>query len=157
MSLKPGAVKTIFLIGLVAGTLDGLAAVLMYSIPTGKDPMNVFRYIASGVFGKEAFSGGVPMAIWGILFHYIIAIGWSVLFFMAYPRLSILSKNKFMVAAAYGIFVWLMMNLIVLPLSDVPGGGPKDFASITKGIVVLMFCIGLPISFMTSRYYSANR
>jgi hypothetical protein len=156
MSLQPGALKTILKIGFVAGTLDGLAAVLMYSIPTGKDPMNVFRFIASGVFGKEAFGGGVQMAIWGILFHFIIATGWSALFFVAYSRVTLLSKNKFIVAAAYGIFVWLMMNLIVVPLSGVPAGGPKEMISILKGVTVLMLCIGLPVTLMTSRFHSSQ-
>ncbi len=32
---------------------------------TGKDPGNVLRYVASGVFVKKAFTGGATMAAWG--------------------------------------------------------------------------------------------
>ena len=51
------AARTILLAGIVAGTLDGLAAVAQYTMMTGKDPANVFVYVSSGVFGPSAFSG----------------------------------------------------------------------------------------------------
>lgn len=154
MSLQQSAIKTIVKTGLLAGTLDGLAAVLLYSIPSGKDPLNVFRFIASGVFGKEAFAGGVPMAMWGVFFHYIIATGWTVLFFVAYPRVAILSKNKIVTGSLYGIFVWLMMNLVVVPLSNVPMRGNREVSSIIVGMAVLILCIGLPITWIISKYYN---
>ncbi len=154
MQPSKSSLKTIIQTGLLAGTLDGLAAALLYSIPTGKDPLNVFRFIASGVFGKEAFAGGVAMAMYGIFFHYVIATGWTVLFFLAYPRLPLLSKNKIVTGLLYGVFVWLMMNLVVLPLSNVPMGGEREVTDIIKGMVVLMICIGIPISWLVSRHYS---
>jgi len=154
MLLQQSSFKAILKTGLLAGTLDGIAAALLYSIPSGKDPLNVYRFIASGVFGKEAFEGGVPMAMLGILFHYIIAMGWTVLFFAAYPRIALLSKNKIVTAVFYGIFVWLMMNLVVVPLSSVPMKGSRELSSIIIGVAVLIFCIGLPISWMASKYYN---
>ncbi len=154
MPLHPGLLKAIFKTGLLAGTLDGLAAALMYSVSNGKDPLNVYRFIASGVFGKDAFSGGVPMALYGIFFHYVIAFGWTTLFFGLYPRVPFLSRNKIVTGIFYGVFVWLMMNLVVLPFSNVPMSGELQISAILKGMVVLMLCIGLPISWMTSKFYS---
>jgi uncharacterized membrane protein YagU involved in acid resistance len=154
MILQQGSLKTIIKTGLLAGTLDGLAAALLYSIPSGKDPLNVYRFIASGVFGKEAFQGGVIMAMLGILFHYVIATGWTVLFFAAYPRIELLSKSKIATGIFYGIFVWIMMNLVVVPLSSVSMKGSRELSSIIIGMAVLIFCIGLPISWMASRYYT---
>ena len=150
---QSSALKTIIKAGIITGALDGLAAALMFSIPSGKDPMIVFRFIASGVFGKEAFAGGVPMALWGGLFHFIIATGWTVLFFLAYPRIALLSKNKIATAIFYGIFVWLMMNLVVVPLSNVTMVGTKEVSGIIKGVVVLILCIGLPNTWIISKYY----
>ena len=54
------AASAIVLTGFIAGTLDITAACIQYYIRTGKGPANVLRYVASGVFGKEAFTGGVP-------------------------------------------------------------------------------------------------
>lgn len=95
MKLSQIGIKTIFRAALLAGTLDGLAAALKYIVDTGKDPMNVFRFIASGVFGSKDFEGGITMGLWGIFFHYLIATGWTVLFFIAYPRIKPLSRNKY--------------------------------------------------------------
>lgn len=138
---------------LVVGTLDGLAAVIMYVLQTGKDPLNVFRFIASGIFGSEAFSGGVPMALWGILFHYGIAACWTILFFWLAGRFFILTKHWIITGVLYGVFVWLMMNLVVVPLSLVPmKAGPKEWTAILKAIIVLIFCVGLPVAYAAKRY-----
>jgi hypothetical protein len=147
--------KTIAWAGLLAGTLDGAAAVLQYVISGGQDPMRIFMYIASGVFGREAFLRGAVMAWWGIFFHYTIAFSWTTLFFFVYPRLTLLSRNRFISGLAYGVFVWLAMNLIVLPLSNVP---PLHFDIVKAllGTVILMLCVGLPISLITSKYYRAD-
>ncbi len=46
--------NTILITGLVAGTLDGLVAVMQFMINGGKNPEINFKYIASAVFGKKA-------------------------------------------------------------------------------------------------------
>lgn len=145
-------IRPIVTIGIMAGTLDGLAAVLMYFISTAKDPLNVFRFIASGIFGKDAFAGGVLMAMTGLLFHYLIAIGWTGLFFLAYQKLSLLTRSVIILGVGYGIFVWLMMNLIVVPLSRVPSM-PITAQGAGTGILILILCVGLPVSIFTRRFY----
>lgn len=144
--------SAIVIAGLLAGTLDGLAAALLFIIRTGKNPLAVFRFIASGVFGQDALSGGVLMATMGIFFHYVIAAGWTIIFFMAYSRLTILLKNWIVSGIVYGLFVWLIMNLVVLPLSRVPAVS-MTVNGVLIGISVLMVCIGLPISYLAHKYY----
>lgn len=149
--------KPLLITGLVAGTLDGLAAVIMYYSRTGNDPTDVFRYIASGVFGRDAFTGGVPMALWGILFHYVIAFGWTILFFVVASRIALLTRNWFVSGVAYGVVVWLGMNLIVVPLSQVPApAGPKEWAGILRATAVLIVCIGLPVAYAAKKYLRAD-
>ena len=46
--------------------------------------------------------------------------------------------------------VWLGMNLVVVPLSRTPPYSPSGFQTVL-GIVILMFCVGLPISLIVSR------
>jgi hypothetical protein len=106
----------------------------MYSLQTTKDPLNVFRFIASGVFGSLAFSGGVPMAFRGIGFHYIIAAGWTILFFWLEGRFLFVTTNWIISGVIYGIFVWLMMNLDVVPLSLVPmKASPRELVKYPPG------------------------
>jgi hypothetical protein len=151
------AATSIFLAGLVAGTLDITAACTQYYINTGKGPGNVLRYVASGVFGKKAFTGGVPMAAWGLLFHYIIAFGLTIFFFWLFPKVKLLSKNIIVTGLLYGIFAWVVMVLIIVPLSNTPPPAPFDFRKAAIAILILMFCIGLPIALIIGRYYSKNR
>ena len=144
-----GAVKNIIVIALIAGTLDAVGAIVVYRA----DPIKLFQFIASGAFGVEAFSGGVGMAFWGLLFHYIIASAWTVLFFFMYPAIKILRKNRYVTGLLYGIFVWIIMNLIIVPMSKIPQA-PFNLKSALTGASILVVMIGLPISLLTYRYYS---
>src|SRR5882672_1947283 len=111
---------TILLTGLVVGTLDAVAAVIQYIIPTVRNPVRIFEYIASGVFGMDAFSGGAWIAVMGLFFHYFITTAWTSLLFTVYPRIPWLAKNKVAGGLLYGVLIWLVMNLVILPLSNVP-------------------------------------
>lgn len=152
---RSGALKTILTAWLIAGTMDGLSAVIHTAIRGNKEPARVFRYIASAVFGPDAKTGGASMAIIGVLFHYMIALIFTVLFFLLYPRIPILSKNKILVGLGYGAFVWAVMNLLVVPMTRIPAIPFKpDQAAIAMGI--LMVCIGLPISIIVHNYYEKS-
>lgn len=143
-------ISKILAAGLLVGALDICAACLQYYIKTGKNPDNVLKFVASGVFGKEAFTGGALMSVCGLLFHFLIAFIFTTFFFFIYPRLKFLSFNVIITAILYGVFTWTVMNRIVLPLSNTP---PLPFtwtgAAIAAGILTL--CIGLPLSIIAKR------
>jgi hypothetical protein len=142
--------KAIALIGLVAGTLDIIAATVMAQL----NPITILQYIASAAFGREvAFSGGLWMAFLGLLFHYLIAYSWTVLYFVIYPKFTFLSRHRILAGLAYGIVVWIIMNRVVVPLSLI-NQRPFDLVNAMKGMAILMLMIGLPISWLTHRYYS---
>lgn len=150
-SIPKGLRNTILTAWLIAGTLDMSAAVIQTLI-NGGDPLKMMQFIASGVFGTRAFSSIMPYAVLGFLFHYIIAFGWTLLFFYIYPKFSFLSVNAVLTAVLYGVFVWAMMNLVVLPLANTP---PIKFVP-TKALIaasVLVIAIGMPLAFTASRYY----
>jgi len=145
--------KIILITALIAGTLDILSAAVSTYIRHGLGPDRVLKFIASGVFGDEAFSGGTFMIIAGLFFHYLIASIWTLLFFILYPKLGIRGMNKVLVGLLYGIFVWLIMNLVVLPLSNTPELS-FNIVSFLLAVTYLMLFIGVPISLMYHRYYS---
>src|SRR5690348_4121092 len=109
------SVRTMWLAWLMAGTLDITAAVIQMLL-NDRDPVMMLKFIASGVFGPAALGGGNGYAVLGLIFHYIIAGIWTWLFFMIYPQVRFLQKNVWVTAVVYGIFVWFVMNRIVLPL-----------------------------------------
>jgi uncharacterized membrane protein YagU involved in acid resistance len=146
--------NAILVTGLIAGVLDGLAAVLVHLIRGGRTPERIYNFIASGVFGPSAMTGGTPMVIAGIVFHLIIAIIWTALYFVAARKWRFLRRQIVAASIAYGVFVWIMMNKVVLPLSRVQLGGPPAWNSILVGVSVLIACIGLPVSLGARKYFS---
>lgn len=141
------AVKMVLISGLVAGLLDCIAAVVFL----GK--MNfagVWKYVASGFFGSEAFSGGNEMVVYGLLFHFSIAMFWAIVFYFFSLKISSLSAHPIICGLLYGIVIWLAMNLIVVPNSHVPKSSFTTIG-IVKNMVILMFCVGLPISVIQTK------
>lgn len=146
--------KVILLTGLLAGTLDLIGAIVSSAIMNQKIPYKIFHYIASGVFGKEkAFAGGIGMILSGLLFHYLIAYSFTFFYFWIYPKLGFLAFNKVLSGVLYGAFVWVIMNLIIVPLSNVTRA-PFNITQAIVGMVVLMLMIGLPIAFNAHKYYT---
>jgi hypothetical protein len=145
--------KTILLAGFTAGTLDITAAIVLLG---NMKAVPILKYIASGVFGKDAFAGGTEMALLGLLFHYMIAFSFAIAYFLIFPYLPpLLKKHKILSGLLYGIVVWIVMNLVVVPMTQVPRG-PITLESALLNMAILMVCIGLPISFIVHRYYSSK-
>ncbi|WP_343694607.1 DUF1440 domain-containing protein [Flavobacterium sp.] len=143
--------------GLLAGTLDILAAILIYSVILQKTTAEkIIQSIASGLFKQNAYTGGSQMILYGLLLHYFIAFAFAYFYYKIYPHVPLLRKNIFLSGFVYGIFVWIVMNLIVLPLVF-PKLPSKEFDfPLILSILILIFCIGLPIAFITQKFYHKN-
>ncbi len=151
---KAGAFKTILFAWLIAGSLDILSAFVDNYLKTGKGPAGVLKFIASGVFGKEAF--GNDSMIWiGLLLHFTIALLFTIVFFLLYPRLKFLRIDIALSAIIIGIIIWLIMNLVVVPLSNTPKYSFNPAYAI-KAVLILIFMIGFPLSIIFKRYYARD-
>lgn len=139
--------RTAVLAGLLAGTLDALAAVIILA---KGNAAAVFRYIASAVFGPAAFTEGPGMIAWGLLFHYIIALCWTVAFFLLRPRLALLRRSVWLSAVLWGLFVWGAMNLVVVPMTRIKQA-PLTLEGCLMNASILIVCIGLPAAWMAAR------
>lgn len=146
------AIPVIITAWLVAGTLDISSALIMVAVRSGKSPVPVFNYIASAVFGPDAFTGGMPMIITGFLLHYLIALIFSTTLFLLYPTIYRFIKNKVLVGILFGLFNWITMTLIVVPLTRIPHR-PFNLSNALINIVILMLAIGIPVSLIAHQYY----
>jgi len=142
----------IFKAGIAAGIMDGLGASLMYYARTGKGPEGVFRYVASGALGEVALTGSSSIALAGVLFHLIIAFTWALIYVNLYPQIKKVIRSWIVSGILYAIFVWLVMNLVVIPLSRTPDT-PVTLMGAIRGASVLVCCIGLPIAGITHHHY----
>jgi uncharacterized membrane protein YagU involved in acid resistance len=144
----------VLIAGLVVGTLDILAAFLLFFINTGNPQVFiVLKFIASGFFGKAALLGGTEMVLAGLLFHFMIATTFSLVFFLLFGHLRRIFKNLLLLGATYGLFVWSVMNLLVVPLSKI-GSRPFDFTQVAINIFILMVCIGIPLAYLANNFHS---
>lgn len=151
-SLSPGLGRALIGTALVAGTLDITTALSKYYLTTGRSPLNVLRYVASGLWGPQALAGGAGMAVWGLVLHYSIAFLFTTFFFLwLYPRWRP-SLHPVLVGVLYGSFVWLVMNMLVVPASRVPAA-PFRLGHAAVELLIIIVCIGLPIAFGAHRFY----
>ena len=148
---RPGAVRAILRVGLIAGTLD-ITENLVFNAFRHVTPKMVFQYIASGLIGTTAFQAGLRSVWLGVLIHYSIALTWTAAFYAASRKLSILIRRPVASGLLYGAMVYLVMNLIVLPLTRIPHPASAiTLASRISGVLALLFCIGLTISLLVSK------
>lgn len=133
---------------LLAGTLDICCAIINTWVQSGRGPETIFRYISSGLMGKEAFADADAAAVvWlGLILHYLIAGAWTVFYFLAYGAVSA-RMNWVMRGILFGAVVWIVMNLVVVPLSQI-GWRPVSVPSAALQMGILMVAIGLPLSFL---------
>lgn len=144
---RSNALPIIFLGGLIAGTLDFTAACVNSWLHGGAGPFVIAQYIASGVLGPSAFAGGAKTAALGVALHYLIATGATTVFYFASRQLQFMVTRPIITGVLYGVVVYLFMNFIVVPLSFVRRGAtPPTLSSRAIQMLILVFCIGLPIS-----------
>lgn len=137
--------------GLAAGGID-LAAAFIQSIARGGTPGRVLQAIASGLLGADAFEGSAGVLVLGAVLHFVIALGAAAVFVAAARRVRWLVAHPFVSGPAYGIVVYAVMNLVVLPLSAIPYEPTYPLSTLATGIGIHMLCVGLPIALVARRY-----
>ncbi|HTI09919.1 MAG TPA: hypothetical protein VL832_15235 [Puia sp.] len=156
-SLLAPATSTIFMATLVAGTLDILSALILYGYVFAHiSAQHILQGIASALLGKRAFEGGMGTDLLGLCIHYCIAFTFVSFYFFIFPHLPFLNRNRVLSGLLYGLFVWTVMNVGVLPLIGYSKFIFHWIPSI-RAALILMFAIGIPTSFIVSRYYSRVR
>ncbi|MCJ9429603.1 hypothetical protein [Kordiimonas marina] len=113
--------------GLVAGFLDISYAIIVYGFK-GVPPVRIFQSVAGGLYGRATYDGGIRTALQGGLLHFAMALVMAAVFVAAYDRLSFLQKKTPLWGMAYGLGLFLVMYLVVMPLSAIgmiriPHGG----------------------------------
>lgn len=90
-----------------------------WGIRNGVSPVRILRSVARGVLGVAAFDGGVPTAVLGGVLHYFIATCMALTYYAVSRRYEALIRRPIAYGLPYGVLLYLIMNLVVLPLSAV--------------------------------------
>ena len=136
----------------IAGSLDIVAAFAQAYMRNKVAPDVVLKYIASGWFGKDAYSGGIEYSIFGLFIHVLIVFACTLSYFLMYPKLKILHKSIWPGAMLLAIIAWTVTTSIIIPLSKIETP-PFNVANAIIAILILLFCVGLPIAFIAAKFY----
>jgi hypothetical protein len=152
--VRPKLFDTVVVGGLLAGLLDILDAFIITRL-NGGTPTRVLQFIASGILGNGAFQGGVPAAALGLALHFFIALTAATAYFLIARQLSAAIRHPWIAGPAFGVALYFVMNLVVLPLAGFRGGLPAAPPALLNGLAIHAFGVGLPIAWFASR--SARR
>lgn len=134
--------------GLIAGILDISSAFALWGLK-GVAPTRVLQGIAAAFYGPASFQGGLTTASAGLAAHFLIAFTAAAVFSLAATRLPALLEYPFVAGPLYGICVWLVMYLLVLPMAGIH---PKhSVTSVATQVTIHIFCVGLPIALSARR------
>jgi hypothetical protein len=112
--------SAVFAGGFVLGTLDLLFAFTFWGALRGVSPVRILQSIAAGVQGRAAFEGGAASAMLGLLCHFFIATLMVLAYALAARHLRILVTQPVRHGLAYGLLLYVVMNWVVVPLSNAP-------------------------------------
>jgi hypothetical protein len=144
--------KAIMWGGGACGILDGFAASVQFALK-GIGLLRVWQGVASGLIGERAFGMGWRSGGFGLILHFLIAAIITTVFVGVSPEVPALQKFYWISGPLYGVIVFLVMNLIVVPLSARPKR-PAPLIVIAVQIVIHMFFVGLPIAMAANRFLS---
>ncbi len=152
LETRNSLLRSIVLGGLIIGILDAIVYHWFVSSVLGGYPLiMVYQYMASGALGNAAFEGGIPTALLGALFHFIVSFVVAAVFILSADRITLLRRYAVPGSLVYGIGVFIVMNLIVLPLSKAPPLPPPTTPQLIAQIVDHMLVIGLPLGILVQR------
>jgi uncharacterized membrane protein YagU involved in acid resistance len=150
---RSSASKAILWGGLIAGALDLTAACVGSWLRAGVKPVRIMQSISSGLLGSDAYNGGAKTAALGVVLHFLIATIWTVVFYAASRKLRFLLEQPVLWGLVYGVIVYAFMNFVVLPLSALPPARtPPTLTGRMIQMLIIMFCIGLPIAIIVRRF-----
>lgn len=148
MNVTP--VRGVLLGGFVAGALD-IAFAISFAAYHGTPPLRLLQVVASGLFGKAAFAGGPAMAGMGLALHFVMSIMWAAVYLAVGRRRPPVVRHPFASGIAFGIMVFLVMRLVVLPLSAFPF--PVTFKPVATALDLVSHTLlfGVPIALAARR------
>jgi hypothetical protein len=161
-STSPTTRNSLLRSSVIAGLIIGIADVIIYhwfvtSVLGGIPLITVYQYIASGALGESAFAGGIATALLGALFHFLFSIVIAGVFILSADGIPLLRRFVIPGSLLYGFGVFIVMNMIVTPLSATP---PLPAPTTPQLIVLIMdhiLVFGLLLGILVRRNANTNQ
>ena len=149
-------------LSVIAGLIIGFADVIIYhwfvtSVLGGIPLITVYQYIASGALGESAFAGGIATALLGALFHFLFSIVIAGVFILSADRIPLLRRHVMPGSLLYGFGVFIVMNMIVTPLSATPPIPAPTTSQLIVNILDHLLVFGLLLGILVRRNANTNQ
>lgn len=105
--------------GLACAATD-IGYVIVLVLLKGGSPFRMLQGIAFSVLGRATYEGGIATVALGLALHTGVALGAAALFFALYRTLAIVRAHWLASGVLFGAFFYVLMQLVVLPLTRVP-------------------------------------
>ena len=148
-------VRAALIIGTIAAVTE-MVPVFPIQGALGVSPRLVLQSIASGLLGRQAYSGGAATILLGIALHLLISVVPALLYVIASDRWPALRRHPWLAGIAYGTVVFAVMRWIVVPLSRVAYTQSTDWGMFTTSLVVHIVGFGLPVALLDRWWAGAN-
>jgi hypothetical protein len=155
-STSPTTNNSLLRLSVIGGLICGTADVIIYhwfvqNVLGGVPLITLYQYIASGALGESAFAGGIPTALLGVLFHFIFSIVIAGVFILGVDRIPLLRRHIIPGSLLYGFGVFIVMNMIVTPLSATPPIPTPTTPELIVTIIVHILVAGLLLGIVVRR------
>jgi hypothetical protein len=149
-------------LSVIAGLIIGFADAILYhwfvqNVLGGVPLISLYQYIASGALGEAAFAGGIATALLGMLFHYIFSIVIAGIFILSVDRITLLHRYLIPGSLLYGFGVFIVMNMIVTPLSATPPIPAPTTPMLIVNLLDHLLVFGLLLGLLVRRNVSTNQ
>jgi len=138
--------------GLISGFLhlvvqQGIVFGLILKTPI----ISSLQFAASGIMGEAAFGGGLATALFGLVLDFIMITIMAGVFIFSVDRIPLLRRHVIPGSILYGFGVFIVMNLIVLPLSAAPALPAPPLWLLIELVLQHILLIGLPLGILVRR------
>jgi hypothetical protein len=151
LTARNSLLRTIVLGGTLVFIIQFIHQWIVATLLQGNPFTLVWQYIASGALGNAAFEGGVATVLLGLLFHLIISFVIAAVFILSADRIPLLRRYVLAGALLYGFGVFIVMNLIVVPLSAAPPLPAPALPWLLEAVAEHILAIGLPLGILVRR------
>ena len=153
---SPTSRNSLIRLSLIGGIISGLLHLLIQQgIVFGlilKAPMiSQLQFVASGIMGDAAFTGGLATALLGLVLDFIMITIMAGVFVFSVDRIPLLRRHVIPGSILYGFGVFIVMNLIVLPLSAAPALPAPPLWLLIELVLQHILLIGLPLGILVRR------
>lgn len=141
--------------GMVAAVVEMIPVLTIQGLMLHVPPLRIFQSIASGVLGRDAYAGGMGTAVLGAALHIVISLIAALIFVLAAARWRVLLRRPVLSGLVFGVFAFIVMSWIVVPLSAVAFKQNFNPVLMAMSLAIHMIFFGLPIS-LTARQLSSR-